>query len=214
MDAISHQIIALAQVILIDITLAADNAVVVGLAAARVAPESKAKVIFWGVVGAVVLRVLLATVALQLMAIVGLTLAGGILLLWVCWKMARELRPGLKAAAGAAPEVQEARPMPFRAAVLQIVVADVSMSIDNVLAVAGAAKGNILVLLVGLGFSVALMAVAATFVARLLARHGWLAWLGFAIILYVAIDMIWRGSSELGLQKMLWSGLSGALLGV
>jgi YjbE family integral membrane protein len=212
MDAINHQIIALVQVIMIDITLAADNAVVVGLAAARVASENKAKVIFWGIAGAVVLRVLLAMVTLQLMAIVGLTLAGGILLLWVCWKIARELWPGRKATTNAAAEARAAQPMSFRAAVLQIVVADVSMSLDNVLAVAGAAKGHLVVLVVGLVFSIALMAVAATFVARLLARHGWIAWLGFAIILYVAIDMIWRGSLELGLQKMLWAERAGVFL--
>jgi YjbE family integral membrane protein len=214
MDAISHQIIALAQVIMIDITLAADNAIVVGLAASRVAPQSKAKVIFWGIVGAVVLRVLLAMVTLQLLAVVGLTLAGGILLLWVCWKMARELWPGRKATADAAAVAQDVQPLSFRSAVLQIVVADVSMSLDNVLAVAGTAKGNIVVLVVGLGFSVALMAVAATVVARLLTRHGWLAWLGFVIILYVATDMIWRGSLQLGLQNMLWSERGGALLAV
>ena len=212
MDAFNDQIIALVQVIMIDITLAADNAVVVGLAAARVAPENKAKVIFWGIAGAVVLRILLATVTLQLMAIVGLTLAGGILLLWVCWKIARELWPGRKATTNAAAEARAAQPMPFRTAVLQIVVADVSMSLDNVLAVAGAAKGHLVVLAAGLVFSIALMAVAATFVARLLARHDWIAWLGFAIILYVAIDMIWRGSLELGLRKMLWAERAGVFL--
>jgi len=161
MDAINHQIIALVQVIMIDITLAADNAIVVGLAAARVAPENKAKVIFWGIAGAVVLRVLFATVTLQLMAIVGLTLAGGILLLWVCWKIARELWPGRKATTDAAAGARAAQPMSLRAAVLQIVVADVSMSLDNVLAVAGAAKGHLVVLVAGLVFSIALMAVAA-----------------------------------------------------
>jgi YjbE family integral membrane protein len=211
-DAINHQIIALVQVIMIDITLAADNAVVVGLAAARVAPENKTKVIFWGIAGAVVLRVLLAMVTLQLMAVVGLTLAGGILLLWVCWKIARELWPGRRATTNAAAGARAAQPMSLRTAVLQIVVADVSMSLDNVLAVAGAAKGHLVVLVAGLVFSIALMAVAATFVARLLARHGWIAWLGFAIILYVAIDMIWRGSLELGLQKILWAERAGVFL--
>jgi YjbE family integral membrane protein len=201
-----HPFVALLQVILIDITLAGDNAIVVGLAASRVAPDKRSRVIFWGIAGAVVLRVLLAAVTLQLIAIVGLTLAGGILLLWVCWKIARELptfRRAGNAAAGEAPDPEPAQqPMPFSSAVVQIIVADVSMSLDNVLAVAGAAKGSLVVLVAGLAFSIALMAAAATLVAKLLARHRWIAWLGLAIILYVAFEMIWRGAIELG-----WRGL-------
>ena len=160
---------------------------------------------FWGIAGAVVLRVLLAAVTLQLIAIVGLTLAGGILLLWVCWKIARELRKfrrGRSGAAGQAPDPEQ-QPMPFWSAVVQIIVADVSMSLDNVLAVAGAAKGSLVVLVAGLVFSLALMAAAATLVAKLLARHRWVAWLGLAIILYVAVEMIWRGALELGLERQL-----------
>jgi len=203
MDAVNQPFIALLQVIIIDVTLAGDNAIVVGLAASRVAPDKRAMVIFWGIAGAVVLRVVLAAVTLRLMAIVGLTLAGGILLLWVCWKMARELRPLRGGRGHAADEASQSQiaapPMPFWSAVTQIVIADVSMSLDNVLAVAGAAKGSMAVLVAGLVFSIALMAVAATLVARLLARHRWIAWLGLAIILYVAIEMIWRGAQELGL---------------
>jgi YjbE family integral membrane protein len=154
-----------------------------------------------------VLRVLLAAVTLQLIAIVGLTLAGGILLLWVCWKLARELgllRGALSGAAAQAPDLELAqRPMPFCSAVVQIIVADVSMSLDNVLAVAGAAKGGLVVLVAGLAFSIALMAAAATLVAKLLARHRWVAWLGLAIILYVAVEMIWRGALELGLDRQI-----------
>jgi len=198
----NHPLIALLQVILIDVTLAGDNAVVVGLAASRVAPDKRAKVIFWGIAGAVVLRVILATITVQLMAIVGLTLAGGILLLWVCWKMARELRPfrHRSGATSGAPGAQMVQPpMPFWTAVVQIVVADVSMSLDNVLAVAGAAKNSVAILVTGLVFSIALMAVAATLIAKLLARYRWISWLGLAIILYVAIEMIWRGTMELGL---------------
>jgi YjbE family integral membrane protein len=198
----NHPLIALLQVILIDITLAGDNAIIVGLAASRVAPYKRTKVIFWGIAGAVVLRILLAAVALQLMAIVGLTLAGGILLLWVCWKIARELptfRGGRSGPTGQAPDEELAQqPLPFRSAVFRIIVADVSMSLDNVLAVAGAAKGSLLVLVAGLAFSIALMAAAATLVAKLLGRHRWVAWLGVAIILYVAVEMIWRGALELG----------------
>ena len=149
------------------------------------------------------LRVLLAAVTLQLIAIVGLTLAGGILLLWVCWKLARELGL-LRGARSGAPDLELAqRPMPFWSAVVQIIVADVSMSLDNVLAVAGAAKGSLVVLVAGLAFSIALMAAAATLVAKLLARHRWVAWLGLAIILYVAVEMIWRGALELGLDRQI-----------
>jgi YjbE family integral membrane protein len=200
-----HPLVALLQVILIDITLAGDNAIVVGMAASRVAPDKRSRVMFWGIAGAVVLRVLLASVTLHLIAIVGLTLAGGILLLWVCWKIARELRAfrgGRSGAAGQALDPELApQPMPFWSAVVQIIVADVSMSLDNVLAVAGAAKGSLVVLIAGLAFSIALMAAAATLVAKLLARHRWVAWLGLAIILYVAVEMIWRGALELGSER-------------
>jgi YjbE family integral membrane protein len=198
-----HPLVALLQVILIDITLAGDNAIVVGLAASRVASDKRSRVMFCGIAGAVVLRVLLAAVTLQLIAIVGLTLAGGILLLWVCWKIARELRTfrgERSSAAGQAPDPEQ-QPMPFWSGVVQIIVADVSMSLDNVLAVAGAAKGSLVVLVAGLAFSIALMAAAATLVAKLLARHRWVAWLGLAIILYVAVEMIWRGALELGLER-------------
>jgi YjbE family integral membrane protein len=202
-----HPLVALLQVILIDITLAGDNAIVVGMAASRVAPDKRSRVMFWGIVGAVVLRVLLAAVTLHLIAIVGLTLAGGILLLWVCWKIARELRAfrgGRSGAAGQATDPELAQqPMPFWSAVVQIIVADVSMSLDNVLAVAGAAKGSLVVLVAGLAFSITLMAAAATLVVKLLARHRWVAWLGLAIILYVAVEMIWRGALELGSERRL-----------
>src|SRR5215210_630463 len=135
---LSQQLIALAQIVMIDLVLAGDNAIVVGMAASRVAPEIRTRVIFWGVAGAVALRVLFAAVAMQLLAIVGLMLAGGILLLWVCWKMVRELaesrRHALAVAGAPAGSMEEARePMSFRSALLAIVVADVSMSLDNVL---------------------------------------------------------------------------------
>jgi YjbE family integral membrane protein len=200
---------ALLQIIMIDVVLAGDNAVIVGLAASRVAPELRSRVIFWGIVGAVVLRVAFAAVATTLLAIIGLTLAGGLLLLWVCWKMywelahARRRRAGAKGAMPATGETAQ-HPMSFGAAVTQIVVADVSMSLDNVLAVAGAAKGDPVILAVGLGIAIVLMALAANAIANVLARYGWIAWIGWLVILYVALDMIFAGSREVGCAA--WGG--------
>jgi YjbE family integral membrane protein len=200
---IPSELVALAQVIIIDLVLAGDNAIVVGLAASRVAPELRARVIFWGIAAAVVLRIAFAAVTVQLLAIIGLTLAGGILLLWVCWKMYREITHAPKPAGVGAAATHEAssseadaRTMGFWAAVTQITIADVSMSLDNVLAVAGAAKGHTWVLIVGLAVAIVLMAVAATYIARLLVRFPWITWVGLLIIVYVAADMIWRGSLE------------------
>ena len=175
MDLLQAELTALLQVIVIDVVLAGDNAIVVGLAASRVAPELRARVIFWGIAGAVVLRILFAAVTVQLLAIVGLTLAGGILLLWVCWKMYREItHEPAPSAAGAQvvshADQQTAGTVGFWGALMQIIIADVSMSLDNVLAVAGAAKGHTWVLVVGLAIAVVLMAVAATYIAKLLAQ--------------------------------------------
>ncbi len=198
MDAPYQSLIALAQVVMIDVALAGDNAIVVGMAASRVAAATRRKVIFWGIVGAVVLRVLFAVIATKLFAIIGLTLAGGVLLLWVCWKMYRELTSGHDDRAiveGKSPRGPQ-QPMRFRAAVMQIIVADLSMSLDNVLAVAGAAKNDLMILVIGLGLSILLMAIAANFIAKLLVRHAWISWLGLAIVLYVALEMIWRGVFE------------------
>ncbi len=200
MEALQAEFIALLQVIIIDLVLAGDNAIVVGIAASRVAPELRGRVIFWGIAAAVGLRVAFAAVTVQLLAIIGLTLAGGILLLWVCWKMYREIRYEPRAVSvGAAAATTDARTSGtpgFCSAVTQIVVADVSMSLDNVLAVAGAAKGHTWVLIVGLGVAVVLMAVAANYIAKLLTRFPWITWVGLLIILYVALDMMWRGSLE------------------
>jgi YjbE family integral membrane protein len=185
---------ALLQVIMIDLVLAGDNAVVIGLAAAGLDPERRSRVIMAGIVAATVLRILLAIFVVQLMQIVGLLLAGGILLLWVCWKMWRELR-GQR---GADDEVLAA-PAPrktFAQAAWQIVLADISMSLDNVLAVAGAARDHLGALVFGLALSIVLMGVAASLIANLLNRQRWIAYVGLAIILYVACDMIWRGGSE------------------
>ena len=150
------------------------------------------------------MRILFAVIATELLTIVGLTLAGGILLLWVCWKMYRELRlPAQQPAfAGAMPGAMahEHRTMTFGAALLQIIVADVSMSLDNILAVAGAAKGQIWVLALGLVIAVAFMALLSAYIAKLLAKHQWITWIGLLIILYVALEMIWTGSHQVGCE--------------
>jgi YjbE family integral membrane protein len=197
-------LVPLIHVIVIDIVLAGDNAIIVGLAASRVQEELRARVIFWGMVGAVVLRIAFAGVTVQLLAIIGLTLAGGILLLWVCWKMYRELIRGHGDGAHAGSEAAPVAPMSFRAAVTQIILADVSMSLDNVLAVAGAAKGSGWVLVIGLAVAIVLMAVAANYIAKLLGRYPWITWIGLLIIVWVALDMIFDGSREVACAA--WKG--------
>jgi YjbE family integral membrane protein len=189
---------AFLQVMAIDLVLAGDNAVVIGLAAAGLPAASRARAILVGIIAATVLRLAFAAVAVELLAIVGLLLAGGILLLWVCWKMWRELRgpsaEDTEAALGSSDA--HAPRKTFAQAAWQIVVADISMSLDNVLAVAGAAREHPAALVFGLGLSIILMGFAANFIARLLNRHRWIAYVGLAIILYVALDMIWRGFLE------------------
>ena len=186
-----HELAALAQVVLIDLTLASDNAVVVGLAVAGLPRRQQRPAILGGILAATLIRVALGAVALRLLDLVGLVLAGGLLLLWVCWRMYRELRRQPVHGGVAA-----GRQKTLRAAILQIVVADLSMSLDNVLAVAGAAGGHLWVLVTGLAFSVVLMGAAATLVARVMERYRWLAWIGLLIVLYVALKMIWLGSHE------------------
>ncbi|RFZ87410.1 TerC family protein [Shinella sp. WSJ-2] len=185
---------ALLQVIAIDLVLAGDNAVVIGLAAAGLDPAQRKKAILVGIIAATLLRILFATVAVHLLAIIGLLLAGGLLLLWVCWKMWRELRGGHGGAEEAS--LEDAPKKTFFQAATQIVVADVSMSLDNVLAVAGAAREHPSVLIIGLALSIALMGIAANFIANLLNKHRWIAYVGLAIILYVSLDMIYRGVLE------------------
>jgi YjbE family integral membrane protein len=195
---------ALFQVLLIDLVLAGDNAVAVGLAAAGLPPEQRRKAIFWGLVVAVVTRIGFALITTQLLGIVGLLFAGGLLLLWVCWKMWRELRHqavGDEEAAAAAmdedPNTEpQVRPKTFRAALIQILIADVSMSLDNVLAVAGAAREHPGILVFGLILSIALMGVAAHGIARLLHRYRWIGYVGLLIVLYVALHMMWQGSRD------------------
>jgi YjbE family integral membrane protein len=197
---------ALLQVIGIDLVLAGDNAIVIGLAAAGLPREQRGKAILVGIIAATVLRIGFALVTTQLLQIVGLLLAGGILLLWVCWKMWRELREGGHQADDAAAEALSEQDLnadgtvaggaprkTFAQAAWQIVIADVSMSLDNVLAVAGAAHGHPTVLIIGLALSIALMGFAASFIARLLNKYRWIAYVGLAIIVYVALKMMWEG---------------------
>jgi YjbE family integral membrane protein len=183
---------ALAQVLMIDIVLAGDNAVVIGLAAARVPVALRKKVILWGLIAAVVLRIGLAIIAVSLMQVIGLRLAGGILLLWVCWRFWRDIRSGAHGHDAPAMEAGAS----LKRAILQIVLADVSMSLDNVLAVAGAAVGHLDVLIIGLLLSVALMGTAANFIAKLLERYRWISYVGLAIVVYVSVSMIWHGGHQ------------------
>lgn len=196
---------AFMQVIMIDLVLAGDNAIVIGMAAAGLPEDLRRQAILIGIAAATLMRIGFALIATQLLAITGLLLAGGLLLLWVCWKMYEELRisrreqqEALQAltsgdlnadgtvAGGAARKT-------LRQAVTQIVIADVSMSLDNVLAVAGAAHEHPTVLVFGLVLSVALMGLASNWIASLLNRHHWIAWVGLVVILYVALSMIWEG---------------------
>ena len=210
-------LIALLQVIGIDIALAGDNAIVIGLAAAGLPQAQRGKAILIGILAATLLRIFFALITTQLMAITGLILAGGLLLLWVCWKMWRELREhahqdanhaeaqALEALSNSDLDADgavaaKAPRKTFAQAAWQIVIADVSMSLDNVLAVAGAAREHPTVLVVGLAISIALMGLAATFIARLLQQHRWIAYLGLLIIVYVSLSMIWEGAHQLSPQ--------------
>jgi YjbE family integral membrane protein len=203
------------QVIMVDLVLAGDNAIVVGMVAASVPKQQRVKVLVFGIVAATIMRIAFALITTQLLAIIGLMLAGGILLLWVCWKLWRDIeeqrrerkahREKMAAAAaeggsladmGAGHDNEPTDPKPLGKAIAQIVIADVTMSLDNVLAVAGTARGHDWVLIFGLALSVALMAVAAGFIARLLKRYHWIAYIGLAVILYVSVDMIWDGAMD------------------
>jgi YjbE family integral membrane protein len=189
------------QVVLIDLVLAGDNAVVIGLAAAGLPEAQRGKAILIGIFAATTLRILFAVLATQIIQIVGLLLAGGILLLWVCWKMWRELRASsAKAKEAAAVAGTNAAGVPRKTllqATSQIIVADISMSLDNVLAVAGAAREQPVALIFGLILSIAMMGAAASFIARVLQNHRWIAYVGLLVILYVAVEMIFRGVSDI-----------------
>jgi YjbE family integral membrane protein len=193
---------ALFQVLLIDLVLAGDNAVAVGLAAGALPADQRKKAILYGLIAAVAMRIGFALITTQLLGIIGLLFAGGLLLLWVCWKMWKELREqavhdeaDAEAVLDGDPTTEPAaRPVKsFRAAFVQILIADLSMSLDNVLAVAGAAREHPGILVFGLILSIALMGVAATYIASLLHKHRWIGYIGLAVVLYVALSMVWEG---------------------
>ena len=191
-------IAAFVEILFIDIVLAGDNAIVVGALAAGLPAEQRRKVIMIGVLAALVLRIGFALIVTQLLQIVGLVLAGGILLLWVAWRMWRELRhkgesPGSDEIVGDEHSGTRAA-RSFASAAWGVAVADVSMSLDNVLAVAGAAREHPWVLVFGLILSVILMGVAANLIARYIERYRWIAWVGLVVILWVAVKMIWEGA--------------------
>ena len=189
------------QVILIDLVLAGDNAIVVGMAAASVDPIHRKRVIFLGIGLAVVMRIIFAALTMQLLGIVGLTFLGGLLLFWVCWKLFLDLRfqnnekknnkTDLKISSSAERKT-------VSSAIFHVAVADISMSLDNVLAVAGVADDNVTVLVIGLGLSVILMGLGAGLIAKILEKNPWVGYLGLLLIVYVAISMLWRGGTELG----------------
>lgn len=198
-----NQLGTLLSVVIIDVVLAGDNAIVVGMAAAGLPAERRRSIICLGIAAATILRILFAYFAVQLLAIIGLTLAGGVLLLWVSWKMYREIREtridegaatGEAGCCGSQTRLRRTTPSQ---ALTRIVLADVSMSLDNVLAVAGIARDHFWLLAFGLVLSVALMGAASTWIARLLDRHFWISWVGLGIITFVALRMIWDGSTEI-----------------
>ena len=193
------ELTALITVVMVDLTLAADNAVVVGVAAAGLSEQDRRKVVALGIGAAAVLRIIFAVFISGLLNVIGLTLAGGLLLLWVLWKLGREVVTewNLRRRSGAAgPAHATVRPKTMGRAFIQIVVADVSMSLDNVLAVAGAARNHFWVLVIGLALSVGLMGLAASIIARMLNRFYWISYIGLVIIAWVAFSMIWEGSRE------------------
>ncbi len=206
---LSGPMLAFFQVVMIDVALAGDNAVAVGLAASGLPAKDRRKAIILGLGGAMIMLICFALVAVQLLNIIGLLLAGGILLLWVCWKMYRDLRDphhvheaeGEAALEDATTGIHKiirhkGKPKTLRGALATILLADLSMSLDNVLAVAGAAREHPVVLVFGLVLSVTLMGIAATWIARLLMKWRWLGYLGLVIIVYVALHMIWEGHRQ------------------
>ena len=205
-------VLAYLEVIAINLVLSGDNVIVIGMAAAGLAADLRQKAIFIGIAAATVIRIVFAVIAVEILAITGITLLGGLLLCWVCWNMFKELRAAGEPAeepdmAGEGAMAPVRPPKKLSQAIVQIIVADLSMSLDNVLAVAGAAQENIDALIFGLVLSVVLMAAASTLVAKLLAKYRWIGWIGLAIIVYVALGMIVDGVEDL--MKLDYSTLLG-----
>ncbi|NKB61526.1 MAG: YjbE family putative metal transport protein [Gammaproteobacteria bacterium] len=183
----------LVQVILVDLVLAGDNAIVIGLVAARFTKDYRRKVIFYGVGVAVLLRIIFALLTVQLLQIQGLLLFGGVLLLWICWKLWQELRTPVALPEELDEDGEVKENPPLLSAISQIIIADLSMSLDNVIAVAGVADGNNTILVIGLTLSIVFMTVAASFLANVLQKHRWIGYAGLVVILYVSIKMITEG---------------------
>lgn len=209
---------ALGMVIMIDLVMSGDNAIIIGIAASHLPPPLRHRAIMLGIVLATVTRIVFAAITVQLLQILGLTLAGGLLLLWVSWRMWRDMHRQKTASVtqekisanmqGAAKAKDgEGDKKALRTAVINIIFADVSMSLDNVLAVAGASREHVWVLIFGLVLSIALMAVASTLIARWIERYHWIAYIGLAVVAYVAIDMIWRGAGEITTNHLGLGGL-------
>lgn len=195
-----ESIFKLGQIILVDLVLAGDNAIVIGLVAAKFTADYRRRIIFYGVAAAILLRIIFAVLTVQLLAITGLRLVGGLLLVWICWKLWTELRAADRSENQTTARHNSAKQTtnpPMLSAIWQIVVADISMSLDNVLAVASVADDNIPLLVLGLAIAVAMMLFAATLIANLLQKHQWIGYLGLAVIVYVAADMCYRGVLQL-----------------
>jgi YjbE family integral membrane protein len=198
-----NELAALGSIILIDIVMSGDNAIVIGMAVAGLPVALRKRAIVIGILAATILRIGFALITYELLSIIGLLFAGGILLLWVCWRMWREIheakaqRLADQMAGSTGLDEEAKRVTTLRQALMLIVVADVSMSLDNVLAVAGAAQDHQGMLVFGLVLSIALMAFAANFIAGLLQKHHWIAYVGLVVVLYVSLDMIWRGAEEI-----------------
>ncbi|MDA7968921.1 MAG: YjbE family putative metal transport protein, partial [Gammaproteobacteria bacterium] len=190
----------LGQIILVDLVLAGDNAIVIGLVAARFSVEHRRKVILYGVGAAVLLRILFAVITVQLLAIKGLLLVGGLLLLWICWKLWVDLRnpapSPAPAAANSDADTKAAANPPMLASIMQILIADLSMSLDNVLAVAAVADGHTGLLILGLAIAVAFMTFSAALIAGILQKHRWVGYAGLAVIVYVGLRMSIEGAIE------------------
>lgn len=191
-----EQLWPLFQVILVDLVLAGDNAIIIGLVAASVPPNLRSKVIFFGIMIAALMRIAFALVTVQLLQITGILLLGGLLLIWICWKLWTEIRRN-SLAPRSTEDYQKKSKESLKSAITHIIIADISMSLDNVLAVAGIARNDSFILIVGLAVSIALMAFAATMIAKMLERHGWIAYIGLAVIFYVGITMIWQGALQI-----------------